>query len=79
MVNSKLLYAALIWTSALNNHAVLKKLFSAQRGVVRRIVSPYRSVSASAVLVLARMEGADPSRNGRRDGMVTNPGDEYTV
>ena len=32
VVNSKLLYAAPIWTSALNNHAILKKLFSAQRG-----------------------------------------------
>ena len=39
VVNSKLLYAASIWTSALNNHAILKKLFSAQRGVVKRIVS----------------------------------------
>ena len=41
VVNSKLLYAAPIWTSALNNHAILKKLFSAQRGVVMRIVSAY--------------------------------------
>ena len=39
VVNLKLLYAAPIWTSALNNHAILKKLFSAQRGVVMRIVS----------------------------------------
>ena len=31
VVNSKLLYAAPVWTSALNNHAILKKLFSAQR------------------------------------------------
>ena len=37
VVNSKLLYAALIWTSALNNHAILKKLLSAQRGVMVRI------------------------------------------
>ena len=41
VVNSKLLYAAPIWTSALNNHAILKKLFLAQRGVVMRIVSAY--------------------------------------
>ena len=41
VVNSKLLYAAPIWTSALNIHAILKKLFSAQRGVVIRIVSAY--------------------------------------
>ena len=52
-VNSKLLYAAPIWTSALNNHAILKKLFLAQKGVVMRIFSAYRTVSTSAVLVLA--------------------------
>ena len=27
----------------------------------------------------ARMEGAETSRNGRRDGMVTNPGNGHTV
>ena len=53
VVNSKLLYAALIWRSALKNHAILKKLFLAQRGVVMRIVSAYRTVLTSAVLVLA--------------------------
>ena len=53
VVNSKLLYAAPIWTSDLNNHATVKKLLSAQRGVVMRIVSAYRTVSTSAVLVLA--------------------------
>ena len=112
VVNAKLLNAAPIWTNALNNHAILKKLFLAQKGVVMRIVSAYRTVSTSAVLVLAsispidllaeerrenfqlrkesrklparrrpsaRMEGADSSRNGRRDGMVTNPGDGHTV
>ena len=39
VVNSKLLYAAPVWTSALNNHVIQKKLFSARRGVVLRIVS----------------------------------------
>ena len=53
VVNSKLLYAAPVWTRALNNHAIQKKLFSAQRGVVMRIVSAYRTVSTSAVLILA--------------------------
>ena len=56
VVNSKLLYAAPIWTSALNNHAIQKKLFSAQRGVVLRIASAYRTVSTSAVLVLANVK-----------------------
>ena len=53
VVNLKLFYAALIWTSALNNNAIHKKLFSAQRGVVVRIVSTYRTVSTRAQLVLA--------------------------
>ena len=111
VVNTKLLYAAPILTSALNNHAILKRLFSAQRGVVMRIVSSYRTVLTSAVLVLAsvppinllveeskdtfqlrkeltcltnpqvnaRAKEADSSRNGRQDGMVTNPGDGHTV
>ena len=59
VVNSKLLYAAPIWTSALNNHAILKKLFSAQRGVVMRIVSACRTVSTSAVLNLASVPPID--------------------
>ena len=49
----ELLHAAPVWTSALNNHASQKKLFSAQRGVVLRIISAYRTVLTSAVLVLA--------------------------
>ena len=67
VVNSKLLYAAPIWTSALNNHAILKKLFSAQRGVVMRIVSAYRTVSTSAVLVLASVPPIDLLAEERRD------------
>ena len=59
VVNSKLLYAASIWTSALNNHAVLKRLLSAQRGVLMKIVSAYRTVSTSAVLVLASVPPID--------------------
>ena len=59
VVNSRLLYAAPVWTSALNNHAIQKKLFSAQRSVVLRIVSAYRTVSTSAVLVLASVPPID--------------------
>ena len=59
VVNSKLLYAAPIWTCALNNHAILKKLFSAQRSVVMTIISAYRTVSTSAVLVLASVSPID--------------------
>ena len=39
VVNSKLLYSAPIWTSALKNHATLKKLFSAQRCVAPNCVN----------------------------------------
>ena len=59
VVNSKLLYAAPVWISALNNHAIQKKLYSAQRGVVLRIVSVYRNVSTSDVLVLVSVPPID--------------------
>ena len=52
VVNSKLPYAAPVWTSALNNHAIQKKLFSAQRGVVLRIVSAFLTVSTSSSRLL---------------------------
>ena len=42
-----------------NNHAIQTKLSSAQRGVVLRIVSAYRTVSTSAVLVLASVPPID--------------------
>ena len=71
VVNSKLLYAAPIWTSALNNHAIQKKLFSAQRGVVMRIVSAYRTVSTSAVLVLASVPPIDLLADERQDLSVS--------
>ena len=67
VVNSKLLYASPIWTSALNNHAILKKLFSAQRNVVMRIVSAYRTVSTSAVLVLASVPLIDLLAEERKE------------
>ena len=67
MVNSKLLYAAPIWTSALNNHAIQKKLFLAQRVVVMRIVSAYRTVSMSAVLVLASVPPKDLLAEERKE------------
>ena len=67
VVNAKLLYAAPIWTSALNNHAILKKLFSTQRRVVMRIVSEYRTGSTSAVLVLASVPPIDLLAEERKE------------
>ena len=66
VVNTKLLYGAPVWTSALNNHAIQKKLFSAQRGVVLRIASAYRTVSTSAVLLLASVPPIDLLAEGRK-------------
>ena len=52
-------FSLLVWTSALNNHAIQKKLFLKQRDVVLRIVSAYWTVSKSAVLVLASVPPID--------------------
>ena len=59
VVHSKLLYAALVWANALQNHAIQRKLFSVQRLVALRIVSAYRTVSTSAVPVLASVPPID--------------------
>ena len=59
VVHSKLLYAAPVWANALQNHAIQKKLFSAQRSAALRIVSAYRTASTSAVLVLASVPPID--------------------
>ena len=67
VVNSMLLHAAPVWTSALHNHATQKKLFSAQRGVVLRIVSAHRTVSMSAVLVLASVPPIDLLAEERKE------------
>ena len=52
-MHSRVLYVAPVWAKALQNHANQRRLFSAQRLVALRIVSAYRTVSTSAVLVLA--------------------------
>ena len=59
VVHSKLLYAASFWANAQQNHAIQRRLFSAQRSVALRIVSAYRTVSTSAVLVLASVPRID--------------------
>ena len=72
VVNSKLLYAASVWTSALSNNAIQKKLFSAHRGVVLRIVSQYRTVSTSTVLVLASVLLISLWAEERKETCITN-------
>ena len=49
VVNSKLLYVAPVWTSALNNHAIQKKLFSAQRGL--DFSEPFKECKIAAINV----------------------------
>ena len=61
VVQPELLYAAPVWASALQYHAIQRKLFSAQRSVALWIVSAYRIVSASAVLV--RVVASVPPRH----------------
>ena len=59
VVHSKQLYVAPVWANALQNHAIQKRLFSAPRLVALRIVSAYRTISTSAVLVLASVPTID--------------------
>ena len=64
-------------------------MFSAQRDFALRIVSEYRTVSTSSVLVLVSVppidllanerQETDSSSDGRRDGMVNRPRDGPTV
>ena len=59
VVHLKLLYAAPVWANALKNHAMQRRLFSAQRSVALRIVSAYRTVSTGTMLVLTSVPPID--------------------
>ena len=59
VVHSKLVYTAPVWANGLQNHAIQKRLFSAQRSAALRIVSTYRTVSRSAALVLVSVPPID--------------------
>ena len=59
VVHSNLLYAAPVWGGVLQKHAIQRRLFSAQRGVALRIVLAYKTVSTSAVLVVASVPPID--------------------
>ena len=67
VVHSKLLYAAPVWANALQIHAIQKRLFSAQRSAALRIVSAYRTVSTSAVLVLVSVSPIDLLAEERKE------------
>ena len=66
VLHSKLLYAAPVCANALQNHAIRRKLFSAQRSVALKIVSAHRTVSTSAVLVLASVPPVDSLKEESR-------------
>lgn len=72
VVHSKLLYAAPVWVSALQNRANSKRLLSAQRLVALRIVSAYRTVSTSAVQVLASLPPVDLLARERQEVFLLN-------
>ena len=59
VVHSKLLYAAPICVSILDNHAIHKWLSPVQRGAAIRIISAYQMMSTSTVLVLASVPPID--------------------
>ena len=67
VVYSKLLCAAPVWANTLQNHAIQKRLFSAQRSAALRIVLAYRTVSTSAVLVLASVPPIDLLEEERQE------------
>ena len=48
-----------VWAHALKNLAIQRRMFSAQRSVTLRKVSAYRTVSTSAVWVLASVPPID--------------------
>lgn len=53
VVNSKLLYAAPVWYTAMENKKLAKKLLSLQRCMAIRVCSAYRTISTAAVGVIA--------------------------
>ena len=66
-LNLQRLQALLVWANALQKHAIQRRLFSAQRSVALRIVSAYRTVSMSAVLVLASVPPIDLLAEARQE------------
>ena len=73
-VHSKLLCAALIWASALGNHAVQKRLLSILRDIAMWIFPAYRSVSTSTVLVLASVLTIDLLAKERQEALLIRKG-----
>lgn len=67
VISAKMLYAAPIWEDAMKVRGLTRKLNSMQRINAIRIVSAYRTVSESAVLVLASLPPIDLLAKERRE------------
>ena len=65
VVHSKLLYAAPFLAKALNIYAIQKRLTLTKRGVVLKVISPFRTVSTTAVLVPVSVPLIDLFTRGR--------------
>ena len=61
-------------TNALQNHAIQAKLSSAQRSVATGIISEYRTVSTSAVLVLPSVPLIDLLAGRKAGGLSASQG-----
>lgn len=59
VVHSQLLYAAPIWCEAVVKKTVKRKLLKVQRGLLIRVASAYRTISAEAVGVIAGVPPVD--------------------
>lgn len=59
VVHAKLLYAAPIWADAMDSGVNRRKLLSIQRRSALKVIAAYRTVSESAVLVLASIPPID--------------------
>lgn len=59
VVHSQLLYAAPVWSEAAKRQTVKRKLTKVQRGLLIRVASAYRTISAEAVGVIAGVAPID--------------------
>ena len=66
----RLHYAPPVWASALDSHAIQKKLSSAQRDAVMRIFLAYQTVLTSAVLILASIPPIDFLAKERQEAFL---------
>lgn len=59
VIHSQLLYAAPVWYNALNRKCIKRKFTSIQRGILIRVISSYRTISAEAAGVISGVPPLD--------------------